>query len=84
MPGLAEPDKALPPVRLSRGEEYLRRPSSASGSRTALTERSGAKIQLTRVTGAALTILMVRAAPGLFGNLRQFALAAMALPHNCP
>lgn len=49
-----------------------------------MTERSGAKIQLTRVTGAALTILMVRAAPGLFGNLRQFALAAMALPHNCP
>jgi hypothetical protein len=47
-------------------------------------ERPRAKTQLTGVSGAALIILMVRAAPGLFGNLRQFALDAMALPHHCP
>ncbi len=34
-------------------------PVSTSGSRTAVAERSGAKTQLTGVTGAALIILMI-------------------------
>lgn len=49
-----------------------------------MTQRSGAKIQLTGVTEAALIILMVRAAHGLFGNLPQSAMAAIAPPHHCP
>ena len=41
-------------------------PVSTSGSRTAVAERSGAKTQLTGVTGAALIILMIVLVPGLF------------------
>jgi MFS superfamily sulfate permease-like transporter len=44
-------------------------PVSTSGSRTAVAERSGAKTQLTGVTGAALIILMIVLVPGLFRNL---------------
>jgi MFS superfamily sulfate permease-like transporter len=42
-------------------------PVSTSGSRTAVAERSGAKTQLTGVTGAAL--IMIVFIPGLFRNL---------------
>ena len=44
-------------------------PVSTSGSRTAVAERSGAKTQLTGVTGAALIIVMIVLVPGLFKNL---------------
>ena len=54
-------------------------PVSTSGSRTAVAERSGAKTQLTGVTGAALIILMIVLIPGLFRNLPQPALAAMVI-----
>ena len=53
-------------------------PVSTSGSRTAVAERSGAKTQLTGVTGAALIILMIVLVPGLFRNLPQ-ALAAVVI-----
>jgi high affinity sulfate transporter 1 len=54
-------------------------PVSTSGSRTAVAERSGAKTQLTGVTGAALIILMIVFVPGLFRNLPQPALAAVVI-----
>jgi high affinity sulfate transporter 1 len=54
-------------------------PVSTSGSRTAVAERSGAKSQLTGVTGAALIILMIVLVPGLFRNLPQPALAAVVI-----
>jgi high affinity sulfate transporter 1 len=54
-------------------------PVSTSGSRTAVAERSGAKTQLTGVTGAALIILMIVLVPGLFRNLPQPALAAVVM-----
>ena len=54
-------------------------PVSTSGSRTAVAERSGAKTQLTGVTGAALIILMIVLVPGLFRNLPQPTLAAVVI-----
>jgi MFS superfamily sulfate permease-like transporter len=42
-------------------------------------ERSGAKTQLTGVTGAALIILMIVLIPSLFRNLPQPALAAVVI-----
>jgi len=54
-------------------------PVSTSGSRTAVAERSGAKTQLTGVTGAAVIILMIVLVPGLFRNLPQPALAAVVI-----
>ena len=54
-------------------------PVSTSGSRTAVAERSGAKTQLTGVTGAVLIILMIMFVPGLFKNLPQPALAAVVI-----
>jgi MFS superfamily sulfate permease-like transporter len=54
-------------------------PVSTSGSRTAVAEQSGARTQLTGVTGAALIILMVVLLPGLFRNLPQPALAAVVI-----
>ncbi len=54
-------------------------PVSTSGSRTAVAERSGAKTQLTGVTGAALIILMIVLVPGLFRNLPNPALAAVVI-----
>jgi MFS superfamily sulfate permease-like transporter len=54
-------------------------PVSTSASRTAVAERSGAKTQLTGVTGAALIILMIVLVPGLFRNLPQPALAAVVI-----
>jgi high affinity sulfate transporter 1 len=50
-------------------------PVSTSGSRTAVAERSGAKSQLTGVTGAVMIVLV----PGLFRNLPQPALAAVVI-----
>lgn len=54
-------------------------PVSTSGSRTAVAERAGARSQLTGVVGAALIILMLVLAPGLFRNLPQPALAAVVI-----
>jgi high affinity sulfate transporter 1 len=54
-------------------------PVSTSGSRTAVAERSGAKSQLTGVTGAVLIILMIVLVPGLFRNLPQPVLAAVVI-----
>jgi high affinity sulfate transporter 1 len=54
-------------------------PVSTSGSRTAVAERSGAKTQLTGVTGALLITLMIVLLPGLFRNLPQPALAAVVI-----
>ncbi|HYB14157.1 MAG TPA: sulfate permease [Streptosporangiaceae bacterium] len=54
-------------------------PVSTSGSRTAVAERSGAKTQLTGVTGAVLIILMIVFVPGLFRNLPNPALAAVVI-----
>jgi high affinity sulfate transporter 1 len=54
-------------------------PVSTSGSRTAVAERSGAKTQLTGVTGAVLIILMIVFLPGLFRNLPQPVLAAVVI-----
>jgi high affinity sulfate transporter 1 len=54
-------------------------PVSTSGSRTAVAERSGAKTQLTGVTGAVLIIVMIVLVPGLFKNLPQPALAAVVI-----
>jgi MFS superfamily sulfate permease-like transporter len=55
---------------------------STSASRTAVAERSGAKTQLTGVTGAtgaALIIFMIVFVPGLFRNLPSPALAAVVI-----
>ncbi len=54
-------------------------PVSTSGSRTAVAERSGAKTQLTGVTGAAVIIVMIVFVPGLFRNLPNPALAAVVI-----
>ncbi|MFE5490179.1 SulP family inorganic anion transporter [Streptomyces virginiae] len=54
-------------------------PVSTSGSRTAVAERAGARTQLTGVVGAALIVLMLVLAPGLFRNLPQPALAAVVI-----
>src|SRR5690242_19329778 len=54
-------------------------PVSTSGSRTAVAERSGAKTQLTGVTGAVVIIVMIVFVPGLFRNLPQPALAAVVI-----
>jgi high affinity sulfate transporter 1 len=54
-------------------------PVSTSGSRTAVAERSGAKTQLTGVTGAAVIIVMIVLVPGLFRDLPQPALAAVVI-----
>ena len=54
-------------------------PVSTSGSRTAVAERSGARTQLTGVTGAALIILMIVFVPALFRNLPQPVLAAVVI-----
>ncbi len=54
-------------------------PVSTSGSRTAVAERSGAKTQLTGVTGAAMIIVMIVLVPGLFRNLPNPALAAVVI-----
>jgi high affinity sulfate transporter 1 len=54
-------------------------PVSTSGSRTAVAERSGAKTQLTGVTGAVLITLMIVLVPGLFRNLPNPALAAVVI-----
>ena len=54
-------------------------PVSTSGSRTAVAERSGAKTQLTGVTGAVLIIVVIVFIPGLFRNLPQPALAAVVI-----
>ncbi|MGW2050518.1 SulP family inorganic anion transporter [Streptomyces sp. NPDC001858] len=54
-------------------------PISASGSRTAVAERAGAKSQLTGVVGAALIVVMLVLAPGMFRNLPQPALAAVVI-----
>jgi high affinity sulfate transporter 1 len=54
-------------------------PVSTSGSRTAVAERSGAKTQVTGVVGALLITIMIVAAPGLFKNLPQPALAAIVI-----
>ena len=54
-------------------------PVSTSGSRTAVAERSGAKTQLTGITGAVLIILMIVLVPGLFRNLPNPALAAVVI-----
>ncbi|MGW3725497.1 SulP family inorganic anion transporter [Streptomyces sp. NPDC000851] len=54
-------------------------PVSTSGSRTAVAARAGARSQLTGVVGAALIILMLLLAPGMFRNLPQPALAAVVI-----
>ncbi|HEU5386901.1 MAG TPA: sulfate permease [Streptosporangiaceae bacterium] len=54
-------------------------PVSTSGSRTAVAERSGARTQLTGITGAVLIILMIVFLPGLFRNLPQPILAAVVI-----
>ncbi|MEU3612157.1 sulfate permease [Streptomyces sp. NPDC006872] len=54
-------------------------PVSASGSRTAVAERAGARSQLTGVVGAALIVVMLVLAPGMFRNLPQPALAAVVI-----
>lgn len=54
-------------------------PVSTSGSRTAVAERAGARSQLTGVVGAALIVLMLVLAPGMFRNLPQPALAAVVI-----
>jgi high affinity sulfate transporter 1 len=54
-------------------------PVSTSASRTAVAQRSGARTQLTGVTGAVLIILMIVFVPGLFRNLPQPALAAIVI-----
>ncbi|MFF0084166.1 SulP family inorganic anion transporter [Streptomyces canus] len=54
-------------------------PVSTSGSRTAVAERAGAKSQLTGVVGAALIVLMLVLAPGMFRDLPQPALAAVVI-----
>ena len=52
---------------------------AARSYRHPVAERSGAKTQLTGVTGAALIILMIVLIPGLFRNLPQPALAAVVI-----
>ncbi|MBW5481203.1 SulP family inorganic anion transporter [Streptomyces bambusae] len=54
-------------------------PVSTSGSRTAVAQRAGARTQLTGVVGAALIVVMLLLAPGLFRNLPQPALAAVVI-----
>jgi high affinity sulfate transporter 1 len=54
-------------------------PVSTSASRTAVAERAGARTQLTGLIGAALIVLMIMLAPGLFQTLPQAALAAVVI-----
>ncbi|MFF0183680.1 SulP family inorganic anion transporter [Streptomyces sp. NPDC005244] len=54
-------------------------PVSTSGSRTAVAERAGARSQLTGVVGAALIVVMLVLAPGMFRDLPQPALAAVVV-----
>jgi high affinity sulfate transporter 1 len=54
-------------------------PVSTSASRTAVAQGSGARTQLTGITGAVLIILMIVFVPGLFRNLPQPALAAIVI-----
>jgi high affinity sulfate transporter 1 len=54
-------------------------PVSTSGSRTAVAHQSGARTQLTGVTGAVLIVLMIVFLPGLFADLPQPALAAVVI-----
>lgn len=54
-------------------------PVSTSGSRTAVAQQSGARTQLTGITGAVLITLMIVLLPGLFRNLPQPALAAVVI-----
>ncbi len=54
-------------------------PVSTSGSRTAVSEQSGSKTQLTGVIGAVMIALMLVAFPGLLRNLPQPALAAVVI-----
>ncbi len=54
-------------------------PVSTSASRTAVAERSGARTQLTGVTGAIVITAMIVFVPGLFRNLPQPALAAIVI-----
>jgi high affinity sulfate transporter 1 len=54
-------------------------PVSTSASRTAVAQRSGARTQLTGITGAVLITLMIVFVPGLFRNLPQPALASIVI-----
>ena len=54
-------------------------PVSTSGSRTAVAEQAGAKTQLTGVVGAAVIVVMLVLAPGLFKNLPNPTLAAVVI-----
>ncbi len=54
-------------------------PISTSGSRTAVAEQSGAKSQLTGLTGAALVVVMLVFLPDLLSNLPSSALAAIVI-----
>lgn len=59
-------------------------PVSTSGSRTAVAERAGARSQLTGVVGAALIVLMLVLAPGLFRNLPSRPSRPWSSPRRCP
>lgn len=59
-------------------------PVSTSGSRTAVAERAGARSQLTGVVGAALIVLMLVLAPGLFRNLPSRPWPPWSSPRRCP
>src|SRR5690242_21240537 len=54
-------------------------PVSTSGSRTAVAERSGAKSQLTGITGAVVIIVMIVLVPGLLRTLPQPVLTAVVI-----
>ena len=54
-------------------------PASTSASRTAVTEQSGAKTQVTGLVGAAAIVLMLVFVPGLLRNLPQPTLAAVVI-----
>lgn len=59
-------------------------PVSTSGSRTAVAERAGARSQLTGVVGAALIVLMLVLAPGLFRNLPSRPSPPWSSPRHSP
>ena len=54
-------------------------PISSSSSRTPVAEAAGSKTQLTGVVGAAVVALLIVAAPTLFQNLPNAALAAVVI-----
>ena len=54
-------------------------PVSASGSRTAVAEQNGAKIQVTGLVGAAAITVILVALPGLLRDLPQPTLAAVVI-----